>query len=140
MGTEYGMGLIPHHYDRLSVIATPREGMLACPTAEHYRLAHEAQIQALRATYPALGVRMPWVATTKPVPYITAGKWVIICPCGDYPLASPVWNEARCFACGAIYRKLKWPRDREAIEAALVARPRALLRCWTPGISVREGQ
>ncbi len=127
------MGLIPHHYNRLSVIATPREGMLACPTAAHYRLAHEAQMQALCERFPALGFRAPWVATTTPVPYITAGKWVVSCPCGDYPIASPAWNEARCFACGAIYRKLTWPRDREAIEAVLVKHPSALMRKWKPG-------
>ena len=132
------MGLIPHHYDRLAVIATPREGMLACPTAEHYRRAHEAQMHALREKFPALDFRMPWHAPTNPAPYITTGKWVVACPCGDYPMASPAWNEARCFACGAIYQKLKWPRKREAIEAALVARPQALARRWTPGMSIEE--
>ena len=127
-----------HPYDRLRVIATPREGMARCGTHDAYERQHVAEMRAKRAAYPALGFRDPWPAAVTQPPFVAGGKWVLPCPCGDAPMASPEWDEARCFACGAVYRQLLWPPDRLAIERVLLGRPRAMLRTWLPGETVAD--
>ena len=69
---------------------------------------------------------------------VAGGKWVVFCQCGDAPMASPEWDEARCFQCGAIYYNLQWPQERSAIEEALIARSEAGLRTWLPGETVSD--
>lgn len=129
-----------HPYDRLGRIATPKEGMANCRTPEMYARAHVAQMTAKREAFHALDVRLPWDAPTAAVPFINGGKWVVLCDCGDAPMASPAWDIARCFNCGAIYRSLAWPAEREAIEAALLDRPQAITRSWLAGESLADLQ
>lgn len=126
-----------HLYDRLTHIATPRDGMAGCSTREKYVARHLHEIAAKRAAFPSLDFKV-FDAPTGAVPLVTGGKWVVICECGDAPMASPEWDEARCFACGAVYRSLAWPPDRKAIEHELVARPSALVRAWLPNESVDD--
>ena len=130
--------LMPHPYDRLRRIATPREGMAGCASQVAYAARHARQMAAMRTAYPALGIRDPWEATECPVPFVLGGKWVVVCPCGDAPMASPEWDEARCFQCGAMYHGLAWPPDRVTLEALLVARPAAAVRAWLPHETLDE--
>ena|SRR3990167_5221828 len=125
-----------HPYDALQRLATPCEGMAQCGTPDAYAASHRRQMQGLQRLYPALAFRDPWPAPDGAVALATGGKWVIVCVCGDAPMAHPDWDEARCFACGAIYRHLQWPPQRHAIEDALLARPQAITRAWLPGESV----
>jgi len=112
--------------------------MVRCRTAAEYGAAHETAMVRLRAAFPALAIRTPWAADPGAQPLVTGGKWVVLCVCGDAPMASPAWDEARCFQCGAIYRGLAWPDDRRAIEALLLQRPQALTRAWLPGETVAD--
>lgn len=130
--------MMRHIYDRLDHIATPRDGMANCSTHDHYVHSHEAEMKNKQRAFPALGFRSPWVATDGAQPLVAGGKWVVICECGDAPMASPEWNEARCFGCGAIYRHLRWPEDRLTIERVLTSRPSALSRNWLPDESVQD--
>lgn len=131
---------MPHHpYDRLGVIVTPREGMGSCQTHAEYIAKHIEHLRGRAATFPALGLAAaPWDAPDGQAAFIYGGKWIVSCPCGEIPIASPDWDEARCFQCGAIYRALTWPTDRAAIEAVLLARPTAATRTWLPHETVAD--
>lgn len=126
-----------HLYDALTVIGTPAEIVADCRTHAKYVDRHMREMAAKQAKFPSFAFA-PHVVTPAPVPFIVCGKWVVLCACGDAPIASPAWDEARCLQCGAIYHGLSWPSERAEIEAALVARPRALLRTWVPGETLAD--
>ena len=126
-----------HPYDRLGHLATPADGIRGCRTQRAYQAQHEQAMRALQQDYPTLGFRRPWPAGSA-VALVSGSKWVVLCPCGDAPMASPEWNEARCFACGAIYSGLQWPASRADIEQTLLRRPFRETRCWLPGETVDE--
>lgn len=130
--------MLRHLYDRLGKIATPREGMADCGTPQQYAQRHAAQMQGKRKAFPYLNVPMPFESTAHPQPCVLGGKWVVFCDCGDAPMASPEWDEARCFNCGAIYRGLPWPDDAVEIESALCSRPHAIVRAWLPHETVAD--
>ena len=95
---------------------------------------------------------------------INYGRWIALCPdCGGAEYVSPDEQIFYCFSCGNIAnagngRPVKFPADRQAIEAAILERPviernganrieRALLaapvlpmlsRSWKPGESVSD--
>ncbi len=127
-----------HLYDRLSVIATPKEGMANCASKADYARRHANEMKAKRAAFQSLDIKEPFASDQQPVPFVAGGKWVVMCDCGDAPMASPAWDEARCFNCGAIYSALPWPEQIDLIAAALVARPSALVRAWLPGETVDD--
>ncbi|OFW37660.1 MAG: hypothetical protein A3J29_06195 [Acidobacteria bacterium RIFCSPLOWO2_12_FULL_67_14b] len=125
---------MPPPYDRLGRIAPPREGMPECGTPAQYAAVHSERLRARAEALPHLNFRAePWPAPDGMAAVIYGGKWIVECPCGEIPMASPAWDEARCFECGAIYRRLALPADREAIEALLLQRPTAVTRTWLPG-------
>lgn len=66
------------------------------------------------------------------------GRWVGDCGCGSGVAASPEWSLACCFSCGAIYRRIVFPKDRAAIVAALAARPAIENQNWLPGETVAQ--
>jgi hypothetical protein len=79
----------------------------------------------------------PWEAPAGAVVIISGGTYVVVCTCGNAPVAAPEYDEARCLECGAVYHHLTWP-PKEAvadIEDALLVRPRQH-RHWKPGESV----
>ena len=129
--------IMRHRYDALSCIATPREGMAHCATHAQYVARHHEEMTAKRRGFPALGFREPWPEAPGAEPFVVDGKWIVVCACGDAPMASPEWDEARCFGCGAIYRGLVWPADRLEIESMLLRRP-AAVRTWLPGETVDD--
>lgn len=126
-----------HPYQNLTKIATPIEGM-GHPNIYVYRLAHARQMATVAAKFPALGFSpTPWDAPDGAIPWVNGGKWTVTCACGDCPMACPEWDEVRCFLCGAVYRNLIWPPQREALERLLVKRP-AHVRAWFPGESLDD--
>lgn len=55
---------------------------------------------------------------------INHGRWVGLCPeCNSGIMTDPLWTEARCFDCGAVFHDVVWPKDRETIEELLLLRP-----------------
>lgn len=63
--------------------------------------------------------------------YVSDGRWVVQCPCGNGPSAHPEWKIAVCVECGAIHR-VGMPRDHRAAEAVLLARAHPHERHWFP--------
>jgi hypothetical protein len=57
-----------------------------------------------------------------PSAYVSDGRWVVDCDCGNAPSASHEWGLAICFECGSVYRP-HFPADRGEIEAELLKRP-----------------
>jgi len=67
----------------------------------------------------------------RPTAYISDGRWVIDCDCGNGPSGSPDWGIAICYECGSVYRPL-FPVDLTDVEMVLLARPRASNRHYHP--------
>jgi len=61
-------------------------------------------------------------AAEKRAAFVSAGRWVFDCPCGSAGLASHEWGVGICPDCGTVYG-VTFPRNREAVEAALLERP-----------------
>lgn len=114
----------------LNEIGTPVHAHgVRTPTA--YIDKQRGHIHALMEAHPGYAWREPWVAPDGAQPFVSAGRWVVMCSCHNGPSASPEWDLACCFECGAIYRAMAWPVDRLEIEAVLMAMPQRA-RQWTP--------
>lgn len=59
--------------------------------------------------------------------FVSDGRWVVQCVCGNCPSASPEWGLAICGECGLTIEPT-FPKDWERAEAALLARPHPSLR------------
>lgn len=68
---------------------------------------------------------------------VSGGSWKVVCGCGNAPVASPAWDLALCPDCGACYRRLTWPDERDAIAQVLLARP-LVNRHWQPHETVAD--
>ncbi len=74
--------------------------------------------------------------------FVNKGNWIVVCPkCGG---AEYAWEEGWFFCCscknsymGHKYRRLVFPSDRQAIEAALVKRP-LMNRSWNLNETVAD--
>lgn len=70
---------------------------------------------------------------------VNHGRWLGDCQCGDAPLIDPEWRLAACLHCGAVYSaSIELPDDWQAIDAALMKRPDAINRNWTPGETLED--
>lgn len=63
--------------------------------------------------------------------YVSDGRWVVQCPCGNGPSAHPEWKIAACVECGAVHG-VRVPRDWRRGEAALLGREHPHQRHWFP--------
>ena len=81
---------------------------------------HRAREQRCR---PSSHLRWPALhRVTMATPIVRQGRWLITCPCGNYPVYDPEWHLAVCFDCAAVYQVAPPPRWQE-IEATLMRRP-----------------
>lgn len=108
--------------------------------ARHGQIRQQAQ-QRLRVTVPGLDV----ACAGEPVPArIDANRWIVDCPdCGSAEFAfvdDPRFLCTNCLnaAVGGACRPVRFPRNREAIEATLLRRPVPRTREWRPGESVAD--
>lgn len=79
--------------------------------------------------------------------FVERGMWMAQCPkCNSAQVTSPADPRFICVGdptgCGNYYVggktvPVKWPKNREAIEAALITRPQ-LFRNWRPGETVKD--
>lgn len=104
-------------------------------TPAEYRAAQRRFLANRRQARPDLPTpRQPRPAAgPPPEAFVSGGKWVIRCSCGNAPSVHPDWRLALCFECGASYEGVVIPAQRRAIEQALLTRPQARQRHWTPG-------
>lgn len=76
--------------------------------------------------------RKPWAADGELIARVDHNRWLANCGCCDAGIAlTPGWNEGRCFECGAVYRRVRFPGYPEAIARALAPRP-LRNRNWLP--------
>jgi len=100
---------------------------------EAYRARQAATIATLQAARPSMRLRSPFDAEDKPIPFVSAGRWVCLCPhCGNAPSFDPTWRAALCFECGARFLDLDPPAGWEQAEAILMRRPAMNSRHWFP--------
>lgn len=72
---------------------------------------------------------------TRPEAFVSQGRWVINCTCGNGPSASPEWELAVCLECGKVWQPV-FPDRRELLETVLLSRERMANRNWEPAESV----
>lgn len=76
--------------------------------------------------------------------YANHGRWIAECPdCGDAQLAAREDRRFMCVGCanvavGGVWRPVTWPRNLEALEEILDARPSHLNRNWSPGETIAD--
>lgn len=99
------------------------------PSEEALRMKQAKALRALQRQ----GSRLQVHEDTRAIfPYVDANQWLADCTCGSGVGLNPEWSAGYCFGCGAIYRRIVWPPDRETIELALLARQELRLRNWHP--------
>ena len=109
----------------MRVIGTPVQAH-AVDSAEAY-LDKARKYRAAHGLDPILTVR-----PEQPMAFVSDGRWVIDCDCGNGPSASHEWaGLAVCFECGSVYQA-RFPGDRAQAEEALLARPSPLQRHYYP--------
>jgi hypothetical protein len=92
--------------------------------------AEEYRARALAAVR-AHGVPGLTEQSEQSVAYVSDGRWVVDCACGNSPSASHEWGLAICMECGAVYEPT-FPAARPAIEDTLLARARPSQRHFFP--------
>ena len=95
-----------------------------------YRAFHAATLAAQRVRAPHRNLPEPWICLVPRDVYVTFGKWLIRCVCGNAPSVSPEWRLACCLECGAVFESLSIPDDYQAIESMLLARPALVNQAW----------
>lgn len=76
--------------------------------------------------------------------FVNEGRWVAGCSeCGGAQLAARTDHRFMCHICGNVaaggrWRRVIWPADVAAIEAALAKRPQLRTRNWSPGETVEQ--
>ena len=73
----------------------------------------------------------------RPPALINAGRWLVVCPCGNAPSADPDWGLAICLECGSEFRPV-FPSDVAGIETALLDRTKSPQRNWNPGETAED--
>lgn len=116
-------------YDQLTIIARPVH-ILGVRTSEAYLAAQALQVDRLTAVRTLPGVSVPYDQPDGAVAWIGGGKWLVTCVCDNAPSASPEWDLALCYECGAKYHGIVFPSNAADIEKALCVR-RASFRSWT---------
>lgn len=110
-------------------IGTPREAHRVSSAEEYKRRA----LEVMRDVGIAMGsTEAPLLKDGQKLhAYVSAGWWVVKCPCGNAPAASHEWDIAVCFECGAVHTPL-FPKEHADGEVELLKRPNRHKRNWFP--------
>lgn len=101
----------------------------------------KAHTAAMRKKSLLTGLDFPLTPVDTPVAArIDANRWLIDCECGGAGGAHPDWPDARCFGCGRIYTRVRFPANRAAIEAELEKQAYEPMREWYPGDTIADIQ
>lgn len=106
---------------------------IGTPEDAHNVRSPQDYVAMARKVLSGNGVRPGRVhAVAAPVEaYVSDGRWVVQCACGNGPSAHPEWRLAVCFLCGAILEAVFPPNWRTG-EAILLAREAPTRRHWFP--------
>lgn len=106
-------------------------------SADDYRARQREAIDALRVQYPNLPWTLPHVVAPNPAAFVSGGRWLVECRCGNCPALAPEWGGlALCYECGAVYEGVDLPSEAIDIERLLVQRDQPSMRYWNPAITV----
>lgn len=118
-------------------------------TEAEYRQLQAVFLQRQRAAYAHLADLQVHPAPASAEAFISDGKLLVECECGNCPAVAPGWGAAPecdverdrlalalCFECGAVFEAIVLPADLDAIAAALLVRPKLSDRYWSPDVSV----
>lgn len=102
-------------------IGTPREAHLVSSPEQYEEWARAVMVtrRQIPEIVPGLGLHA----------YVSGGWWLVRCPCGNCPHADPDWRIAICPECGSKHEAV-FPRNRDAVEAALLERPHHRTRSY----------
>lgn len=103
-----------------------------------YRQQQRDHLMRLQTARPALGFGDPWLVEAPAEALVSGGKWIVRCACGNGPSASPAWQLALCFECGAVFEGVTFPEDAADVELALLARPQLRNRHWAAPETVAD--
>lgn len=99
-------------------------------TPEEYRALQRSAIANGKTARPGLNWKEPWPSDRGRSAFVSGGKWIVICDCGNGPSADPEWRLALCLECGAVYEDVALPDDRAEIERLLLERAQVSNRHW----------
>jgi hypothetical protein len=68
--------------------------------------------------------------------YVNHGRWIVDCDCQGAGFASRAWKASCCFDCGAVFTGVKFPRNADQIEKALLKR-QPVNRNWKRGETIK---
>lgn len=97
-------------------------------TAHDVATPEEYRLKARRAL-GVHGLAIHMRGGTQPDAFVSAGRWVCMCECGNAPSAHPNWGFAVCFECGLETRPI-FPANWRTYESVLLAREHAGVRHW----------
>lgn len=117
------------------VLLTPEE-VHHVRTPEAYRADHQRVMVGLNQRFPGQGYQVI-AAPDHPAVFVSGGKWVIVCTCGNAPSVHPAWQLACCYECGRVYTNLTMPGIATEVQAVLVEQPMKR-RHWTPDQSLAD--
>ena len=121
-----------------TVIKTPCHVHPGVQTEADYRARQAEYLARMRQMYAHLGDVVVHAAPAPAEVFVSGGKWVVECPCGNCPSVHPDWRLALCFECGAVYEDVEVPLATRAIELCLVARQSLAARYWNPALSTLD--
>lgn len=117
-------------------------------TEEDYRRQQRATIAGNQRSFPNLPWRSPWASLEKLQPFISAGTWMVECPCGNGVVLAPRWGKQPdaehvyalgcCYECGAVYEGIPMPAEKATIEAVLLRQTNLAYRYWNPRMAVAD--
>lgn len=107
-------------------------------TPTEYRARQAQHIADIKVARPELAWRDPFLSSETPTPFVSGGRWVVMCGCGNAPSYDPDWRLALCFECGASYERVPPPDRSDHGEAVLMARPAMTQRHWLVGETLRD--
>lgn len=116
-----------------SFLMTARHVHPRVNTEADYRARQAEALAALARAYPNLPWQGARVVAELPSAFVSGGRWLVECSCGNCPALAPEWGGlALCYECGAVYEGVAQPVDAEEIERLLVARKHPSMRYWNP--------
>ncbi len=94
------------------------------PEVAHRVTTPEALVLKHRAHMKSMGMEPRGHQGPPPMVYVSEGRALFDCECGNGPHVSREWGLAVCFACGLVYTRFLFPVGWSDIDMLMSVRPR----------------